>query len=132
MSVWLEAHNRRIAELSAQLSIKLNEAKILNDRLVQLMAEGERRTLDEQGKQKFFRTTIDLELVVRYDRETFYNQFHELDQPRRTFPKGTLISNKTVYLDDDGDGYLDFPEDALEEVILVKDEVNWDFYVYEG
>lgn len=47
-------------------------------------------------------------------------------RPSRTFEAGTLINcsaDGIVYLDDDGDGFLYFPPNLLEEVEFVKEAI---------
>lgn len=129
---WKKRHEE-LAVLASELANKLHELDILQHRIHNFTAESDRLSLRERGVRRYLRLTRDVKITPRYDETPHASRL----QPRKFFA-GTLVEATktydvaTVYLDDDGDGFLDFPNDALEEVELPWEEIDWSKVVSQG
>ncbi len=123
-----KAEYDKLSTLVIGLCSKVSEINHAKDLILQMLSRNDQLSLLEQGKHKFYRTTMELSITPRYDCDSYHGSDGET-RLSRVFDAGTLIDSPTVYLDDDGDGFLDFPADALEAVIISHDEVDWDKHV---
>ncbi len=95
------------------------------------LRESSRLSPRKRGKCHLLRLKEDVQVPKTY------NLGFANDLPLH-FPKGTLIQAEisggqaTIYLDEDGNGFLHFPTAVLEEVELAEDEVDWDHVVCQG
>ncbi len=128
---WQRRHDD-LADYVRSLQEKVRETENVLYRIRCYLEESERLALSEQGSHKFLELKEDVVLTVEYD----YGRGQP--GPERKYPAGTLIDARitgnyaAVYLDEDGDGYLYFPADKL-QVVVVKDEyVDWDKVVSQG
>ncbi len=131
---WKEKYNQLKA--SVEVLIAQQEAsQIVIRRMQNYFEHNDALDLRERNKKRFLRLKEAVTIKVRYD--DFYRE--NLGETR-SFKQGTLVEARkgrsgfaTVYLDDDGDGYLDFPADKLEEVELDWcDTIDLDNVVSQG
>lgn len=112
MKVDWGARKERLDSIVQKLDRVRGELDCEMRRLTSHLAEDDRLRLAEQGLRRFLKLKEDCTVVPRYD-----NEFRR--GTPRNFRAGTLIdaeitgSVATVYLDDDGDGYMDFPASLL-------------------
>lgn len=121
----------QLAKLTEKLcTTPISSCDIALRQMAYHIKETERLALLDEGKVKYLRLKQDVEINERYD--------HGGIGPTRKFTAGTLIQadwhpqGASVYLDNDGDGYLDFPANVLEEVIIPIEETNGDNVIYQG
>jgi hypothetical protein len=124
MSVnWKERHDK-LAELTNEFLAKQQELDYIGYKVRSHIEESDRLSLSERNVARYCRLKEDVDITVRYDGDSLANR-------KQTYTAGTLIEGRmpnkvfpgsvvTVYLDDDGDGFLDFPAEKLEVV-----ELNW-------
>jgi len=126
---WKERYDE-LANLTQELLSKYNEMQFLVCRIRSHLGDSDQLSLRERNKMRYMKLTEAVTLTVRYERNPY--QGREL-----TFPAGTMIScgkDGQVYLDEYGDGFLDFPSDKLVEVEVDMDDpnINWDNVVHQG
>jgi hypothetical protein len=128
MNIDWKAKYFRLAGQVQTLLDSLRNNNLAISRIEHFLEEGKRDDLYERNKVKLVRLTKDVEVAKEYDRDDYFPG----TPPRKPelFKKGTLIeatltsSGASVYLDEDGDGYLRFPNHACEEVELDMNEVH--------
>jgi len=120
----MNEHYQRLAYLKLRIErfeTKLNEITDQCHNLVNIANDAIDLFLRSNGKRRFLRTTRELSLQA----VSFYSYHFNEIMKDITFPKGTLIQSSSIHLDINGGACVDFPEDALEEVFLSDDEIDW-------
>lgn len=131
MKVDWKARYDELAVYTLSLSGKLHELEVLRQRIQSHVSDSDRLSQRERNVARYCRLKEDMTLVVEYHESRNY-------EDSREFKAGTLIDAEirgrtaSVYLDDDGDGFLHFPADKLEVVEIPRDEVDWKMVVSQG
>jgi hypothetical protein len=129
----LAKYTRTLSEKVHQLDFDL--ALIRNH-----IAYSDNLDLQERNKSRFLRLKEDVTLHEYYEGNNYYPNY---EGPERTFTKGTLIDatilgkrdgtgQAVVYLDNDGDGFLYFPANILEEIEIDSDDVVNHTVIHQG
>jgi hypothetical protein len=137
MSVnWKERHDK-LAELTHEFLVKQQELEMIGYKVRLFVDESDRLSLDERNLVRYCRLKEDVEITVRWESNNWP------DPDKRQYKAGTLVEGRmpakvfrgavvTVYLDDDGDGFLDFPAEKMEVVELSWDELEGKTIVNQG
>ncbi len=136
MSVnWKERHDKLVA-LTHEFLVKQQELEMIGYKVRLFADESDRLSLDERNLVRYCRLKEDVEITVRWEGDS-------LSQEKRQYKAGTLVEGRmpakvfrgavvTVYLDDDGDGFLDFPAEKMEVVELNYDDLEDKIIVNQG
>lgn len=130
MTDWKQRYDD-LSALVYQLSNAIQATELLRHRVACHIAESDRLSLRDRGKQRFLRLKESIVLKAEYA-----DACQRGDE--REFSVGTLIEARivgghaSVYLDEDGDGFFFFPANILEEVELDENEVDWNRVVSQG
>lgn len=129
MTNWKNQYNK-LAALTTDLMMKINEQRVTIDHLSYMIGihidNSDRSDLRDRNVNRFMRLKEDIKLSIQYE-----NYASELI----CYPAGTLIQcgkDGHVYLDNDGDGNLYFPEDLLESVEVDSDSIDWNSVIRQG
>jgi hypothetical protein len=133
MTNWKERYDA-LAKLTQEIIDNARKQELIFSRINSHVGESYRLDLRDRNVHRYLRLTQTVELTEEYQ----YGQ-----GATRTFEAGTLVDAEihgkgypnavaTVYLDNDGDGYLHFPAKYLEEVELNDGDIDWDKVVNQG
>lgn len=110
---------------------QINSVQITYKKIRSRLENMQRNALRERKEVRLMRLTEDVGLQKEY-------HYHNCPSGEvKTYKAGQLIDciiNGVVYLDDDGDGFLYFPRNKLEQVTLSLDDLSvpWDTVIRQG
>lgn len=132
MTNWKERYDQ-LVKLVSEMEEKIRDADFLRHRIDWHVRESDRLDLMDRNKSRYMRLKEDVTLKPEYDCDHGCSDHREA----QTFPAGTLIDcglNGRVYIDDDGDGYWNFPPRLLEsvEVDSFDESIDWNKVINQG
>jgi hypothetical protein len=123
--------------LTTEFLVKQQELEMIGYKVRLFVDESDRLSLSERNLVRYCRLKEDVTIDVRWENKNWP------DPDTRHYKAGTLVEGRmpakvfrgavvTVYLDDDGDGFLDFPAEKMEVVELSWDELEGKTIVNQG
>jgi hypothetical protein len=127
---WKQRYDE-LAKYTQEIIESARKQELTFQRALNHIQYSDKLDLQDRNKARYLCLTQDITL------NEVYEGYEGL---QRTFPKGTLIdavvqgNQATVYLDNDGDGFLYFPANFLEvvEVDRFSEEIDWSKVVHQG
>lgn len=135
---WKERHDK-LAELTHEFLVKQQELEMIGYKVRLFVDESDRLSLSERNVARFCRLKEDVTITVRW--EGYYGRCAQPE--KRDYKAGTLVDGRmpakvfrgavvTVYLDEDGDGFLDFPAEKMEVVEINYDDLEDKIIINQG
>lgn len=125
---WKKRYEELAKLTQTVFNAKLTEASWRYPQILDHIEETDRLHLAEGNKRRILRLTKDVTVDVEYQSGPV-----KRDYKAGTYVDSTIRGNiASVYLDDDGDGNIYFPADALEELIVDQEEITDTNTVWQG